>query len=83
MTLALTSSSLLIYSADNIKLIVIKILLIKNNVAWFTIYICAEITYGKLLEMKGRINLGLEGGSMVLWVEKEWDFESWKAQFWI
>ena len=41
---------------------------------------CAEIAYGKLLERKGRINLGLESENVVLWVEKEWGFESWKAK---
>ena len=28
--------------------------------------LCAEIAYGKLLEMKGRVNLGLESENMVL-----------------
>jgi len=35
-----------------------------------------EIAHGKLLEMKGRVNLGLESENVVLWVEKEWGFES-------
>jgi len=28
--------------------------------------LCAEIAYGKLLEMKGRVNLGLESENVVL-----------------
>ena len=35
---------------------------------------------GKLIEMKGRVNLGLESENVGLWVEKEWGFESWKAK---
>ena len=48
---------------------------------WWCLWcLCAEIAYGKLLEMKGRVNLGLESENVVLWVEKEWGFESWKAK---
>ena len=48
---------------------------------WWCLWcLYAEIADGKLLEMKGRTNLGLESENMVLWVEKEWGFESWKAK---
>ena len=49
---------------------------------WWCLWcLYAEIADGNLLEMKGRINLRLESENVMLWVEKEWDFESWKVKF--
>ena len=68
----------------HVKLVILVWVKLTHSVLgflWWCLWcLCAEIAYGKLLGMKGRVNLGLESENVVLWVEKEWGFESWKAK---
>ena len=43
--------------------------------------VCAEIADRKLIEMKGRVNLGLNVRMVVIWVEKCEALRVWKAKF--
>ena len=49
-----------------------------NDVLWC---LCAEIVGRKLVEMMGRVNLGLNVRMVVMWVEKCEVLRVWKAKF--
>ena len=51
------------------------------RVLWWCLWsLCAEIADGKLIEMKGRVNIGLKSENVVIWVEKCDALRVWKAK---